>query len=45
MSPKVARMARTGEQDPISTWFEETYEYRDFDRTEFIALIVEKLEG
>ncbi len=44
-SPKVARMARTGEQDPISTWFEETYEYRDFDRTEFIALIVEKLEG
>jgi hypothetical protein len=44
-SPKVAQMARLGEKDPIVVWFEETYEYRDFDRTEFISMIVEKLEG
>jgi hypothetical protein len=44
-SPKVARMAQTGEKDPIVVWFEETHEYRDFDRTEFISMIVEKLEG
>ena len=44
-SPKVAQMARLGEKDPIVVWFEETYEYRDFDRNEFISMIVEKLEG
>jgi hypothetical protein len=38
-------MARLGEKDPIVVWFEETYEYRDFDRNEFISMIVEKLEG
>lgn len=44
-SPKVARMARAGEQDPIVTWFEDAHEYRDFERSEFISMIVEKLEG
>jgi hypothetical protein len=44
-SPKVARMARAGEKDPIVVWFEETHEYREFDRTDFISMIVEKLEG
>ena len=44
-SPKVASMARTGEKDPIVVWFEETHEYREFDRTDFISMIVEKLEG
>ena len=44
-SPQVAQMAKKGEKDPIVTWFEETHEYRDFDRTDFISLIVEKLEG
>lgn len=44
-SPKVAQMARSGEKDAIVVWFEETYEYRDFDRVEFISMIVEKLEG
>jgi len=44
-SPKVAKMARSGEQDPIVLWFEETHEYRDFERNEFISFIVEKLEG
>lgn len=44
-NPKVAQMARAGETDPIVVWFEEAHEYRDFDRTEFVSLIVEKLEG
>ena len=44
-SPKVARMARTGEQDPIVTWFEDAHEYRDLERSEFISMIVDKLEG
>jgi hypothetical protein len=38
-------MARTGGDDPIVTWFEDTYEYRDVDRDEFISMIVDKLEG
>jgi hypothetical protein len=44
-SPTVAQMARKGEKDAIVMWFEETHEYRDFDRNEFISMIVEKLEG
>ena len=44
-SSTIAQKARTGEKDPIVAWFEETYEYRDFDRDEFITLIVEKLES
>jgi hypothetical protein len=44
-SPKVARMVRSGESDPISEWFEETYEYRDLDREDFIDVVVEKLES
>ena len=41
----VARKAREGERDSLVSWFEETYNYRDLDRDEFVALIVEKLEG
>ncbi len=41
----IARKARSGEKDPIVEWFEETYEYRDFERADFIALVVEKLES
>lgn len=44
-SPKVARMAREGAKDPIVEWFEDTYDYRDLDRQEFVATVVEKLEG
>jgi hypothetical protein len=44
-SDKVARKARTGGRDPIVQWFEDTYDYRDLDREEFISLVVEKLEG
>jgi hypothetical protein len=38
-------MAKAGEKDSISRWFEETHEYRDFDRDAFVGLIIEKLEG
>lgn len=44
-SPVSARLAREGETDAIARWFEETHEYREFDRDEFIDLVVEKLEG
>jgi hypothetical protein len=44
-SSAVARKAREGERDSIVAWFEETYDYRDLDRDEFISLVVEKLEG
>lgn len=44
-SPTVARMAREGASDPIVAWFEEAYSYRDLDRTTFISLVVDKLEG
>ena len=45
VSPKIARAVREGEKDPISVWFEESYDYRDLDREELISWIVEKLEG
>jgi len=44
-SSVVAKKARSGERDPIVSWFEETYEYRDLHRDEFISLVVDKLEG
>jgi len=44
-SSVVARKAREGERDALVSWFEETYDYRDLDRAEFISLVVEKLEG
>ena len=44
-SSVVARKVRAGEQDPIVSWFEETYDYRGLGRDEFIRLVVEKLEG
>lgn len=34
-----------GKGDPIVAWFEEEHSYRDFGAIDFIALIVEKLEG
>mgnify|MGYP006928170800 CR=1 FL=1 len=44
-SPGVARNLKAGERDAIVEWFEETYEYRDLDRDEFISRVVEKLES
>ena len=45
ISPKVTKMVRTGTSDVIVQWFEETHDYRDFDRDAFISLVVEKLES
>lgn len=36
---------REGKSDPIVKWFETEHAYRDFNASEFIALVVEKLEG
>lgn len=44
-SPIVARKLKAGEQDAIVRFFEESYDYRDVERDEFISVIVEKLEG
>ena len=44
-SPQVARMVRSGERDPISEWFEETYDVRALHREELIDLVVDKLES
>jgi hypothetical protein len=44
-SSRVARKVKEGEKDGIVTWFEETYEYRELARDEFIGVVVEKLES
>ena len=44
-SSAVTRKLREGERDGIVAWFEDAYRYRDLRREEFIALVVEKLEG
>lgn len=36
---------KEGQEDPVVEWFEDAYKYKDLDSKEFIALIVEKLEG
>jgi len=43
--PSVKAKMREGKADPIVGWFEEEHGYRDLQRNEFVALIVEKLEG
>ncbi len=43
--PATLRIIKKGEQDALVRWFEDAHEYRDFNRDEFITLIVEKLEG
>ena len=41
----ITRRAKAGEDDPVVNWFEGSYQYKDLEGTEFIDLIVEKLEG
>ena len=43
--PKVARMANEGKKDSLVEWFEQAYGYRDFQSSEFVDLVVEKLES
>jgi len=44
--PAVIAKHREGEQDPVSHWFEDEYEYRDFRGrgSVLIELIVDKIE-
>ncbi len=41
----ITRRAKEGEDDPVVGWFEGSYKYKDLDSSEFIDIIVEKLEG
>lgn len=45
VNPRVAKLMKTGEKDPLVEWFEETWDYRELDRDAFISLVVDKLEG
>ena len=44
-SSNVKAKMREGKADPIVTWFEDAYAYKDFEAADFIELVVEKLEG
>jgi len=41
----VERKMREGKSDPVVAWFEEEHTYRELGAPNFIALVVEKLEG
>ncbi len=41
----VKTQMREGKSDAIVAWFEEEHSYRDFGATEFVDLVIEKLEG
>ncbi len=41
----VTAKMRAGHTDPIVKWFEGEHAYRDLGSREFVALVVEKLEG
>ena len=41
----VPQKMKEGQADAVSRWFEENHSYRDLDKSAFVALVVEKLEG
>lgn len=41
----MSKKMREGKADSISAWFEEEFSYKDYSSTEFIALVVDKLES
>jgi hypothetical protein len=41
----VAKKIKEGQADPVVEWFEESYSYKEFNAHDFIALVIEKLEG
>ena len=41
----IAAKMKQGQADPVVQWFEENYSYRKLEKTDFIELIIEKLEG
>jgi hypothetical protein len=40
-----ASIMKQGQTDPVVQWFEESYSYRTLDKSAFIELVIEKLEG
>ena len=43
--PKAAQLAKTGQSDPVVAWFEKGHNYRHYSATDFLDLVVDKLEG
>jgi hypothetical protein len=43
--PAIAAKMKEGQADPVVTWFEESYAYRDLGAKELVALVVDKLES
>ena len=43
--PKAAQMAKVGQSDPVVAWFEEGHNYRHYSASDFLDLVVDKLEG
>ncbi|MEM7153344.1 MAG: hypothetical protein AAF799_10915 [Myxococcota bacterium] len=43
--PQIPRRVKEGASDPIVEWFEDAHRYRELQSQEFIALVIEKLEG
>ena len=41
----IAKKMKDGQSDPVVEWFEDEHSYRDLGSKEFVAIIVEKLEG
>ena len=41
----ITRKAKEGEEDPVVGWFEGPYRYKDLTGSEFIDIVVEKLES
>ena len=41
----VTKKMNEGKADAVVQWFEESYSYKELPKTEFIELIIEKLEG
>lgn len=41
----VASKMKKGQADPVVEWFEESYSYRNIAASEFVEMIVEKIEG
>lgn len=45
LHPDILARAKEGQDDPVVSWFEDAYSYRKLEAAEFVALIIEKLEG
>jgi hypothetical protein len=43
--PEAARRAKAGQADAVVAWFEDGHSYRDYGASDFIDLVVDKLES